>query len=94
MNKEEKITISVNEEDVQNIINAYEKDVEYIKQLEKENKQLKDNWNKLKEEIQILLNRQCAIDKFAEEQGLLTYNPVKLNIEYIRNKMQELEQER
>ena len=36
MNKEEKITISVNEEDVQNIINAYEKDIEYINQLEKE----------------------------------------------------------
>ena len=51
MNKEEKITISVNEEDVQNIINAYEKDIEYINQLEKENEQLKDNWNKLKEYI-------------------------------------------
>ena len=42
MNKEEKITISVNEEDVQNIINAYEKDIEYINQLEKENNQLKE----------------------------------------------------
>ena len=41
MNKEEKITISVNEEDVQNIINAYEKDIEYINQLEKENQELK-----------------------------------------------------
>ena len=42
MNKEEKITISVNEEDVQNIINAYEKDIEYINQLEKENKKYKE----------------------------------------------------
>ena len=42
MNKEEKITISVNEEDVQNIINAYEKDIEYIKQLEKENQKYKE----------------------------------------------------
>ena len=42
MNKEEKITISVNEEDVQNIINAYEKDIEYINQLEKENQELKE----------------------------------------------------
>ena len=41
MNKEEKITISVNEEDIQNIINAYEKDIEYINQLEKENQELK-----------------------------------------------------
>ena len=45
MNKEEKITISVNEEDVQNIINAYEKDIEYINQLEKENKELKRKLN-------------------------------------------------
>lgn len=42
MNKEEKIIISVNEEDVQNIINAYEKDIEYIQQLEKELEQLKE----------------------------------------------------
>ena len=41
MNNEEKITISVNEEDIQNIINAYEKDIEYINQLEKENQELK-----------------------------------------------------
>ena len=46
MNKEEKITISVNEEDVQNIINAYEKDIEYINQLEKENKKCKEVINK------------------------------------------------
>lgn len=45
MNEEEKITISVNEEDVQNIINAYEKDIEYINQLEKENKELKRKLN-------------------------------------------------
>lgn len=42
MNYREKITISVNEEDVQNIINAYEKDIEYINQLEKENQRLKE----------------------------------------------------
>lgn len=45
MNKEEKITILVNEEDVQNIINAYEKDVEYINQLEKEIQELKRKLN-------------------------------------------------
>ena len=42
MNNKEKITISVNEEDVQNIINSYEKDIEYINQLEKENKKYKE----------------------------------------------------
>ena len=41
MNMEEKIKISVNEEDLQNLINCYKKDIEYIMQLEKENKKLK-----------------------------------------------------
>ena len=34
MNKEERIKITVNEEDVQNIIDCYEKDIEHIKELE------------------------------------------------------------
>ena len=42
MNKEEKIEISVNQEDVQNIIDCYEKDIKYITKLE-------NNWNELKE---------------------------------------------
>lgn len=44
MNKE-KIEISVNEEDVQNIINCYEKDIEYIKQLKQENQKLQQRIN-------------------------------------------------
>lgn len=38
--KEKKIKISVNEEDIQNLINCYEKDIEYIKKLEKENEEI------------------------------------------------------
>ena len=34
MNKEERFVISVNQEDVQNIIDCYEKDIKYIKKLE------------------------------------------------------------
>ena len=34
MNKEERFVISVNQEDVQNIIDCYEKDIKYIKELE------------------------------------------------------------
>ena len=79
MNKEEKITISVNEEDVQNIINAYEKDIEYINQLEKENKQLKDNWNELKEWASNFYN--------SEEVGWAG-----CGMRYTLEKMQELEQ--
>lgn len=74
MNKEEKITISVNEEDVQNIINAYEKDIEYINQLEKENKQLKDNWNKLREWIKVRDN--IGFEKISLED--IVYEMVKL----------------
>lgn len=53
MNKEEKITISVNEEDVQNIINAYEKDIEYINQLEKENKKYKEAIDNVSNQIKL-----------------------------------------
>ena len=49
--KEEKIKISVNQEDVQNIINCYEKDIEHIKQLEEENKTLEKEIKLLKEKI-------------------------------------------
>ena len=41
MNK--RIEISVNQEDVQNIIDCYEKDIEYIKQLEAKVNQLETN---------------------------------------------------
>ena len=75
MNKE-KIEISVNEEDVQNIINCYEKDIEYIKQLE-------TNWNELKKWLEerikyykeigydnTYLALQIALDKMQElERG-------------------------
>ena len=78
MNKEEKTTISVNEEDVQNIINAYEKDTEYINQLEKENEQLKDNWNKLK----VYIKTEIPEDVFINTEWFVS----------ILDKMQELEQ--
>ena len=42
MNKEEKFAISVNQEDVQNIIDCYEKDIEYIKKLEQRIKTYED----------------------------------------------------
>ena len=45
MNKEERFEIELNQEDVQNIINCYEKDIKLIKQLQQENKELKRNCN-------------------------------------------------
>ena len=58
MNKEEKIEISVNQEDVQNIIDCYEKDIKYITKLE-------NNWNELKKYVQEEL--RDAEDDFAQE---------------------------
>lgn len=62
MNKE-KIEISVNEEDVQNIINCYEKDIEYIKQLEQENQRLKEE---IKGYQQMYFDKVMIINKAIE----------------------------
>ena len=80
MNKEEKITISVNEEDVQNIINAYEKDIEYIKQLEKENKQLKEIIDKAIEYMKDFIFEPLLTN---EDRKLIMYNDNLRNFEKI-----------
>ena len=80
MNKEEKITISVNEEDVQNIINAYEKDIEYIKQLEKENKQLKEIIDKAIEYMKDFIFEPLLT---TEDRKLIMYNDNLRNFEKI-----------
>lgn len=69
MNEEEKITISVNEEDVQNIINCYEKDIKYIKQLEQE----RDKYKSIVEKaIKHISNEFLCYDNESDEyiQGL------------------------
>jgi hypothetical protein len=43
----DRIEVSLSQEDVQHLIDAYEKDIEYIKQLEKLNKFLMERENKL-----------------------------------------------
>lgn len=66
MSKEKKIKISVNEEDVQNLIDCYEKDIEYIKQLEKENEELKEKINKAIEYIE-KQSYKCMFDLRMDE---------------------------
>lgn len=79
MDKEEKIKISVNEEDVQNIINCYEKDIEYIKHLQQENKQLQEE---LKCTIGIVEHNRIISEKNKEIHQLKdNWNKLK---EYIR----------
>lgn len=72
MNEEEKIIISINEEDAQNIINCYEKDL-------KELNQLQNNWNELKnwleEEYKYIPHTYCRmfqkiLNKMQELEGV------------------------
>lgn len=69
---EEKIKISINEEDVQNIIDCYEKDIKYIEALEKENKELKEKLLKLEEKYihQVPCCNEEDCDLFKEHQQL------------------------
>ena len=56
MNKE-RFEIELNQEDVQNIINCYEKDIEYINQLQQQNKELHNKIDKLEDKIKQMDNR-------------------------------------
>lgn len=44
--KEDKIEVELNQEEVQAIIDCYEKDLKYIKQLEQQNKELQQRIDK------------------------------------------------
>ncbi len=62
--------------------NDFEYGDRYIEQLQQENKQLKDNWNKLKEYL------ENKIDKYSINLEYLSAE----RMTQIKNKMQELEQ--
>lgn len=70
MTEEEKIKISVNEEDIQNLINCYKKDIEYIMQLEKENKKYKEVIDKLKRYIEKCLKLTPTDDRTKSDDVL------------------------
>lgn len=63
--------------------------VDYIKSLQQENKQLKDNWNKLKEDLRKI--RQLTFTKYNknEWENCLSFND---DILPLIEKMKELEQ--
>ena len=48
--------------------------------------------DEVEEEIDYLLQRQYESEKFAKEQGFNTYLPAKVNLEYLKNKLQELKE--
>ena len=58
--------------------NNFEYSDKYIEQLQQENKQLKDNWNKLKENLNYKSERAVGEDEYVYDE--------------IYNEMQELEQ--
>lgn len=64
-------------------------DDDYIKQLEQENKQLKDNWNKLKQIIDVkMYNSEYLINLCGYKVDVDTLEILKI----IKEEMQELEQ--
>lgn len=79
MNKEERFEISVNQEDVQNIIDCYEKDIKYIKKLE-------NNWNELKECLEKDIKEYEESEFHIKEPPLTIQTKVDLLL-----KMQEIE---
>ena len=61
--KEDKIEVELNQEEVQAIIDCYEKDLKYIKKLEKENQQLHNKIDKAMKYVSQLSSkgRDCEI---------------------------------
>lgn len=57
MNKEERIQVQLNQEEIQEIIYCYEKDIEYIEQLEQENNQLKEQRKELRSWLEEEINK-------------------------------------
>ena len=62
-----------------------------VLELQEENKQLKDNWNKLKESIRKSLEAIDVIQKLTGN-AIENYTPRILTYKQIKDKMQELEQ--
>lgn len=72
-------------------VDNYEQVLQNIKNLQQE-LQRKDNIiNGIKQEIERLLERQYASERFAKENGFNTYLPAKVNLEFLKNKINELE---
>ena len=64
MNKEERFEIQLNQEDVQNIINCYEKDIKLIKQIQQENKEV---YRMIKRYEIIDIDEPSLLDIFTED---------------------------
>ena len=72
--------------------NYIDLEIEYPseKEKDKEIERLNNIINELEKEIDRLLERQYASERFAKEQGFDTYLPAKENLLCVKNKLQEL----
>ena len=86
MNKE-RFEIELNQEDVQNIINCYEKDIEYINQLQQQNKELH---NKIDMAIEALDGIRKIIETEKRLMGYAIYDSCLLLIEEQLDKAKDL----
>ena len=66
--------------------------IRIIEEQDKEIERLNNIIDELEKEFEWQLKKQIDIDKFAEEQGFLNYNPVKLMVEHFKNKLKELKE--
>ena len=71
---------------------AYTRFWQYINNLKEENQRLNNVLNELEKEIDRLLERQYESEKFAKEQGFNTYLPAKVNLEYVKKRLNELKE--
>lgn len=67
MNKEDRIEVELNQEEIQTIIDCYEKDVKYIKQLEQEKKELHNKIDKAIDLLQQYLPNYASCIKLLDE---------------------------
>ena len=74
MNEEERFEIALSQEDVQTIIDCYEKDIKYINQLEQENQRLKENKQKTKSYYIKELNKHNARNERMPVEAVEMFN--------------------
>lgn len=86
----DKIEVNMNIYDIPILVEQLEKANKEIEEKDKEIERLNNIINEFEKEFEWQLKKQIDIDKFAEEQGFLNYNPVKLMVEHFKNKLQEL----
>lgn len=90
MSEKEQWINAIRNNSSETIANLILADIERQKEKDKEIKRLNNIINELEKEIDRLLERQYASERFAKEQGFDTYLPAKENLLFVKNKLQEL----